>query len=95
MEKPSFTPLIFTTTGGMGPECERLNKRLAEMIALKQREQYSQVMAHIRTRLWFALLKATLVAVRGIRGRRSVAAEDDVEEILFNLIPREQAYESY
>ena len=95
MEKASFTPLIFTTTGGMGPECERLNKRLAEMIALKQREQYSQVMAHIRTRLRFALLKATLVAVRGIRGRRSVAAEDDVEEISFNLIPREQAYESY
>lgn len=95
VEKASFTPLIFTTTGGMGPECERLNKRLAEMIALKQREQYSQVMAHIRTRLRFALLKATLVAVRGIRGRRSVAAEDDVEEISFNLIPREQAYESY
>ena len=72
-----------------------LNKRLSEMIALKQREQYSQVMAHIQKRLRFALLKATVVAVRGIRGRRSVAAEDDVEEISFNLIPREQAYEAY
>ena len=26
VEKSSFTPLVFTTTGGMGKECERLNK---------------------------------------------------------------------
>ena len=79
----------------MSPECARLNKRLAEKIAQKQCEQYSQVMAHIRTRLWFALLKATLIAVRGIRGRGLPAGEDDIEEIPFNLIPREQAYEPY
>ena len=95
VEKATFTPLIFTTTGGMAPECERLNKRLAERIALKQREHYSQVMSHVRTRLRFALLKATLIAVRGIRGRGLVDAEDEIEEISFNLIPREQAYESY
>jgi hypothetical protein len=35
-ERASFTPLIFTTTGGMGKECERLNKRLAELIATKK-----------------------------------------------------------
>ena len=93
IEKASFTPLIFTTTGGMSPECERLNKRLAEKISVKQSENYSQVMAHVRTRLRFALLKATLVAVRGIRGRSTKEIEDDIEEISFNLIPREQAYE--
>ena len=27
-ERASFTPLVFTTTGGMGPECDRLNRRL-------------------------------------------------------------------
>ena len=95
VEKASFTPLVFTTTGGMSPECERLNKRLAEKIAAKQSEMYSQVMAHIRTRLRFALLKATLVAVRGIRGRVAPLVEDDIEEISFNLIPQERAYESY
>ena len=34
-EKSSFTPLIFTTTGGMGPECTKMNKRLAEKLCKK------------------------------------------------------------
>ena len=36
IEKSSFNPLVFTTTGGMAPECNRVNKRLAEKIAEKQ-----------------------------------------------------------
>ena len=32
VEKASFVPLIFTTSGGLGPVCDRLNKRLAEKI---------------------------------------------------------------
>ena len=93
VEKSTFTPLVFTTTGGMGPECERLHKRLAEMIAAKRSEQYSQVMQHIRCRLRFALLKATLVAIRGVRGSMRGAAEDDLGDISFNLIPSRRAYE--
>ena len=27
IEKASFTPLVFSTSGGMGPECHRLHKR--------------------------------------------------------------------
>ena len=38
VEKSSFTPLVFTTTGGMGPECQKLNKRIAESIALIAQE---------------------------------------------------------
>jgi len=30
IEKSSFNTLVFTTTGGMTPECNRRNKRLAE-----------------------------------------------------------------
>ena len=82
VEKSSFTPLVFTTTGGMGPECHKLNKRIAETIASKQKEEYSQVMKHIRCKLRFALLKATLIAIRGVRGK--VGVEDEA-----------QAYESY
>ena len=79
----------------MGQECEKLNKRLAEKIANKTNERYSHVMAHIRTRLRFALLKATLVAVRGVRGRTVEVEEEEVGEIAFNLIPKEQPYEPY
>ena len=91
-EKATFTPLVFTTTGGMGPECQKLNKRLAELIAKKKKESYSHVIGHIRTKLRFALLRSVLVAIRGIRGKESVY--DNNMEVSFNLIPQEQCYET-
>ena len=69
MEKGSFTPLIFSTTGGMGPEATKYHKRVAELIPAKRGEIYSDVVNHIRTRIRFSLLKSVLVAVRGDRGR--------------------------
>ena len=71
VEKGSFTPLVFLTTGGSGNECERLNKRLAELIATKKKAQYCHGSNRIRTGLRFALLKSTLTAIRGFRGRAS------------------------
>ena len=35
IEQGTFTPLIFTTTGGMGEECKKYHSRLAELIAIK------------------------------------------------------------
>ena len=92
IEKGSFIPLVFTTSGGFGPECERFNKRLAELIAKKRNQQYSEVMKYIRTRLRFALLRSTLVAIRGERGKRK-EEEDNMGLIDFNLIPTEACYE--
>ena len=67
VEKGSFTPLVFTTIGGMGPESLRFNKWLAELISRKTGEVFSDVMRYIQTRLRYALLRATLSAVRGTR----------------------------
>ena len=39
MEKATFTPLVLSTHGGIGPEAEKFNKRLAALIAKK--EEYS------------------------------------------------------
>jgi len=63
IEKSSFNPLVFTTTGGMSPECNRVNKRLAEKMAEKHREPYAFVIRYIRTKLRFALLRSTLAAI--------------------------------
>ena len=35
-EQGTFTPLVFSTTGGMGEECARYNARLAELLAIKK-----------------------------------------------------------
>ena len=82
VEKASFTPLVFSTTGGMAPECIRTNKRIATLIALKTGEKYCHVVSHIRTRLRFALLRACLIAVRGFRGKSSMSGgESDLSDI--------------
>jgi len=88
MEKSSFNPLAFTTTGGMAPECNRVNKRLAEKIAEKCREPYASVIMYIRTKLRFALLRSTLAAIRGCRGKRSDVHLQDLTDIDFSLIAR-------
>ena len=48
---------------------------------------HTHVMRHLRTRLRFALLRATLVAVRGYRGQKGRSEEIEIEDISFNLIP--------
>ena len=36
VEQGTFTLLVYTTTGGMGEECQRFHSRLAELIAAKR-----------------------------------------------------------
>ena len=86
VEKATFVPLIFTTTGGMGPECQRFNKRLAHLIADKRNEEYSDVISYIRKKLRFALLKATLIALRGFRGKKEYHRSVDLAEVAYNLV---------
>ena len=67
IEQGTFTPLVFTSTGGMGPECMRYHARLAELIALKKGEQYSKTISWIRARVSFALIRSALICLRGSR----------------------------
>ena len=96
VEKGSFSPLIFTTSGGMGPESTRYHKRLAELISAKRGEEYSHVVSHIRTRLRFAILKCTLIAIRGEHGKnRRNQQSVPLSDVSFNLVPEQAAYESW
>ena len=36
VEQATFTPLVFSTTGGMAVECKRYHSRLAELVATKK-----------------------------------------------------------
>jgi len=82
IEKSSFNPFVFTTSAGMAPECNRVNKRLAEKIAEKRKEPYASVITYIRTKLRFALLRSTLTTIRRFQGKQ------DLTDIDFSLIPR-------
>jgi len=85
--KSSFNPLVFTS-GGMAPECNRVNKRLAEKIAEKRRGPYASVITYIRSKLRFALLRSTLAAIRGFRGKRRDVHLQDLTDIDLSLFTR-------
>ena len=85
VEHGSLTPIVFTTSGGAGPEANRHHKRIAQLMALKKKGEYSVIIQYIRTRLRFNLLRSILVAIRGERGRKPKSGL--ISSIDFGLIP--------
>jgi hypothetical protein len=67
IEHSSFTPLVMSATGGMGPLATIFYKRLAAMLAEKQGMQYSKTIQWIRCKLSFALLRTAIPCIRGCR----------------------------
>ena len=94
VERGSFTPLIYTTFGGWGPQATRYHKRLAEKIANKRNEKYSHVLSHMRARVRFSLLRSVLVAIRGERGKKQTSPKS-LSSTCFNLIPNAMEYEGF
>ena len=84
VEKATFTPLVFSTTGLMGPRAEVFYKKAANELSKKTGHTYSDSIRYIRLRLSFCLLKTILIAIRGYRGncfKRFNSYDND-----FNLI---------
>ena len=86
VEKGTFTPMVFSTFGGMGKEADRFHKRLAQLIALKRNEEYSHIVNYVRTRLRFCLLKSVLISLRGVRGKGQKERITPISNLSFNLI---------
>ena len=70
IEKGTFTPLVFTTTGKMADECVKYYGRLAELIANKKGERYSCAISLIRSKVPFAIVRSAILCLRGTRSRR-------------------------
>ena len=75
VEQATFTPLVFSTTGGMAVECKRYHSRLAELVVAKKCESYTTTMSWIRARVSFALLRSVLLCLRGSRAKRGIYPE--------------------
>ena len=67
VEHGTFTPIILTVKGVMGPEANRYHKTLASKIAEKTGESYSDVTRIMRVKISFLVLKASLTCLRGSR----------------------------
>ena len=79
IEKGSFTPVVFSTSGGMGKEAEKLLKQMANKIAIKRDEQYCHVISFLRRRYRFDLLRTCVIALRGYRCRYKPDAVEDLD----------------
>ena len=67
VEHASFTPLIFSATGGLGREATVVYKRIAAQLSAKWGHSYSSTMAWIRCHLSFSLLRSSIMCIRGAR----------------------------
>ena len=87
VEKGVFTPIVFSTSGGMGEEAKTFCKKIAEKMAQKTGQRYSETITFIRKRLRFDLLKTTVIALRGYRGKPSPTSPTEIAELDLNLAP--------
>ena len=71
VENSTFNPLVFSSTGGAGPSASKVMKQLAQKIFEKREEKYSDVMSFIRMEISFALLKSSILCIRGCRALKS------------------------
>ena len=79
VEHGTFTPLVFSAAGGMGPITTTFYKRLASLLSEKLHQSYNQTILWLRCSLTFSLLRSVIMCLRGARsscGRPQPAASD-------------------
>ena len=67
VEHATFTPLVFSATGGMANEANHFYKRLASRLATKRDQPYSCTLSWLRCRIMFSLLRSAIQCLRGAR----------------------------
>ena len=66
----SFTPMVMSSSGGMGPRMTMALKQLATRTAERTNQRLSVTFALLRSRFVFCLLRSALVCLRGSRSIR-------------------------
>lgn len=70
VEHSSFVPLVFSATGGMSKSTSNFYRHLALKLSMKRDEHLSVILGLLRCRLSFALLRAAIMCIRGVRSSR-------------------------
>ena len=85
IEQGTFTPQVFTTTGGMPDDCVRYHSRLADLIANKKGESYSSAISWIRAKVSFTVVRSAILCLRGSRSRRRQLDFVDSDQQIDNI----------
>ena len=71
IELGTFTPLILGATGGISRECSIFLSRLSDKISEKRNCKKSDVIAGIRRKISFILIRSVVACLRGERASRT------------------------
>uniref|UniRef100_A0A1X7UZP3 Uncharacterized protein n=1 Tax=Amphimedon queenslandica TaxID=400682 RepID=A0A1X7UZP3_AMPQE len=72
-----FTPLCISVDGLMGKEATCFVKRIGDGLSSKWNKPYSEVVCWLRTRLSFAIIRASILCLGGARSKwRSINTPD-------------------
>ena len=85
VEKATFTPVVFSCTGGAAPEATRLMKLIAEKRAAKRKESYAENITFVRRRITFDVLRTCLLSFRGNRKPDEAAPIADLDLDILRL----------
>ena len=70
VEHATFTPLVFSASGGFGKEATPFYKRLASLLTDHWDQPYSCTMNWLRCTISFSLLRSAVQCIRGARSSR-------------------------
>ncbi len=71
VEHGTFSPIIFATTGGVGPVASSFLKRLGLLISEKSQLPYRSTLNLLRCELSFSIIKSSIRCIRGSRSSSS------------------------
>ena len=71
VEHGSFTPLVFSTTGGMGRLASIFYNQLALLLAEKRHQPYATTMGWLRCLVSFCLLRSSILCICGTRSHQN------------------------
>jgi len=66
VEHGSFTPLVFSTFGGLGREATVFYSRLADLLSKKHSTPYTKMLSLMRCNISFSLLRSAILAIRAV-----------------------------
>ena len=85
VEHGSFAPLIYSVTGGMGPQAKTFEKLLCNKLAYKQKQNYNDIINYYRCKLSFLIRKMILLCIRGSRKTSNRTVElSNMDDLEFN-----------
>lgn len=85
-EHGTFTPLIFSSNGGMSLETNKFYNRLGEMLAEKNKCQYSEAITWVRRKICFSLIRTAVICIRGSRSRRHIVPDERPDIDIINKL---------